>query len=148
MSEINVEIKDLPKSDTIGVFGVGPYAVAIKQSCGELFKFVGQNNINHGSFIAASVSVSSEQLAAIKLTGDEPVKHISWEEGTYAVFTHKGPYENLSKTYDYFFKNWLPTSSRIPSESPSVEVYLNDSQKVSPADLITEIYIKLQPTTN
>ncbi|EFA78341.1 hypothetical protein PPL_08992 [Heterostelium album PN500] len=160
MQDINIEIKNIPKTDAIGVFGTGPFAVAFKKSCGELFKYIGEHNIQHGAFLgffydnpcvvpenelksAAAVKLTTEQLVSLKLTGDEPIKHIIWEEGEYAMFIHKGPYEKLHQTYEYFFKTWLPKSNRVPSEKPSIEQYLNDCTKVAPEELITEIYIKL-----
>ncbi len=41
----------------------------------------------------------------------------------YAVFTHKGSLETLSKTNDYIWKTWLPKSGLELADAPDIEVY-------------------------
>jgi AraC family transcriptional regulator len=65
--------------------------------------------------------------------------------GEYAVATHRGSYETLSKTYSQLYGEWLPASGREPRSSPPFEVYLNSPQNTAPADLVTEIYLPLAP---
>src|SRR5262249_31383439 len=45
----------------------------------------------------------------------EPEGEIGRQEisgGTYAVVTHKGPYERMHETYAYLYGDWLPRSGR------------------------------------
>ncbi len=42
-------------------------------------------------------------------------KRIDIPENHYAVFIHKGPVENIEKTYDQIYGNWLPRSEYTPT---------------------------------
>lgn len=64
--------------------------------------------------------------------------------GKYAVFVHKGPYRELKKSYNDIFRNWLPESKCELGESASLEIYLNDPDKVKAEDLRTEICIPIK----
>jgi AraC family transcriptional regulator len=67
------------------------------------------------------------------------------EGGPHAVVTHKGPYAQLSQAYDWLYAAWLPTSGREPRNAPPFEVYLNTPQQVAAENLLTEIYLPLEP---
>ena len=65
--------------------------------------------------------------------------------GKYAVFSHKGPYTNLSDTYNAIFMEWLPDSGNELRNLPSFEIYLNrDPRRTKPENLKTEIYIPIK----
>jgi len=64
--------------------------------------------------------------------------------GDYAVTIHRGPYENLEKTYMQVYGQWLPASGREPDARPCYEVYLNDPQSTAPEELLTEINMPLK----
>jgi AraC family transcriptional regulator len=76
---------------------------------------------------------------AVKTGGD--VKIIEIPAGRYAVFTHKGSYENLWQTWNSAYRDWLPISGETLRDLAPFEVYLNDKQKTPVAKLVTEIYI-------
>lgn len=65
--------------------------------------------------------------------------------GKYAIFLHKGAYENLQKTYHDIYHHWLPESEcELKENEPCFEIYLNrDPRKTKPENLKTEIYIPL-----
>jgi AraC family transcriptional regulator len=65
--------------------------------------------------------------------------------GDHAILTLKGPYEKLGEAYRWLYGGWLPTSGREPSAAPAHEVYLNSPMNARPEDLLTEIYLPLQP---
>lgn len=67
------------------------------------------------------------------------------EGGEYARVTHAGPYEQLSRTYAQLMGQWLPRSGRQLRNLPCFELYLNDPSSTAPADLLTDIYVPLQP---
>ncbi|HBF89108.1 MAG TPA: AraC family transcriptional regulator [Bacteroidales bacterium] len=77
----------------------------------------------------------------IKPEGEIGVKEIVG--GKYAVFMHKGPYENFQQTYDAIYKKWLPESGYELNEQPCFELYLNEPKKTKPENLKTEIYIPI-----
>lgn len=63
--------------------------------------------------------------------------------GDYAVVLHRGPYENLEKTYARIMGEWLPRSGREAAPDPCFEVYLNSPHETAPEDLMTEIHLPL-----
>lgn len=65
--------------------------------------------------------------------------------GEFAVVTHIGPYNKLGQTYSKLFGRWLPQSGRELRSQPSLEFYLNDPQSTEPKELLTDIYVPLEP---
>lgn len=63
--------------------------------------------------------------------------------GRYAVLTHKGPYAELAKAYQWFFGPWLAESGEAAGPAPAVERYLNTPLDAAPPDLLTEIHMHL-----
>lgn len=66
--------------------------------------------------------------------------------GKYAIFLHKGAYENLEQAYSYIFNEWLQESKfQIKENQPCFEIYLNrDPRKTKPENLKTEIHVPLE----
>jgi AraC family transcriptional regulator len=64
--------------------------------------------------------------------------------GKYAVFTHKGAYENFNNSYDYIFGKWIPENGIILRNEPEFEKYLNSPDNTKPEKLVTDIYIPIQ----
>jgi len=74
----------------------------------------------------------------------KPEGEVGYQElagGLYAIFRHKGPYENLSQTYDSIYLHWLPGSGHELRDAPPLEFYLNDPCKTRPENLKTDIYV-------
>ena len=65
--------------------------------------------------------------------------------GEYAVATHFGAYTTMDRTYARLFGFWLPRSGRELRPQPCFEIYLNDPESTDPADLLTDIYLPLEP---
>jgi len=78
----------------------------------------------------------------VKAEGEVGVQKIAG--GRYAVFLHKGPYENLMGTYQFIFGEWLPGSGEELRDVPSFELYLNTPEHTQPENLKTGIYIPLK----
>jgi AraC family transcriptional regulator len=77
-----------------------------------------------------------------KPEGDIGVKEIAG--GKYAVFTHKGPYENFTHSYDYIFGKWIRDNSIELRDEPGFELYLNSPDNTKPEKLLTEIWIPIK----
>jgi len=75
--------------------------------------------------------------------GEEGVQIIGG--GEYATTTHFGAYNRLGITYGRLFGEWLPRSGREPRTAPCFEVYLNSPDDTDPEDLLTDIYVPLEP---
>jgi AraC family transcriptional regulator len=65
--------------------------------------------------------------------------------GDYAVVRHRGPYSRLGDTYGWLYGVWLPTSGREPGNAPPFEVYLNAPGETPDEDLLTDVYVPLDP---
>jgi len=61
--------------------------------------------------------------------------------GLYAIFTHKGPYQDLHNIYKNIWFNWLPLSKYYLRKGSFFEKYLNNPSLVKEEDILTEIYI-------
>jgi len=64
--------------------------------------------------------------------------------GEYATLVHKGPYDQLEKTYMWLYGVWLPQSGREPAMRPGYEEYCNNPETTAPEDLLTEINLPLE----
>ena len=63
--------------------------------------------------------------------------------GRYARTVHKGSYEGLPATWNALKKEWLPKNGHRMGQ-PSYEIYVNNPMTTAPAELLTEIYLRLQ----
>lgn len=78
----------------------------------------------------------------VKPTGPFGVQNI--EGGLYAIFTLKGSYSGLSSLYYNIYLKWLPDSDYSLRKGKSFELYLNNPDKVSEDDILTEIYVPVE----
>ena len=85
----------------------------------------------------ACVSIESE------IAVEAPLEPFTLEGGDYAVLSHKGPYADMHKAYQWLFSAWLPTSGRQLRDGLMFEDYLNNPRDVPPTELVTEIYMPL-----
>ncbi len=65
------------------------------------------------------------------------------EGGKYAVATHRGPYETLGESYARLCGEWIPRSGRELAAAPALEFYRNSPARAAPADLLTDIHLRL-----
>ncbi len=65
--------------------------------------------------------------------------------GDYAVATHKGPYDHLIRTYAELCGQWIPAQGRQMRSEPSFEVYVNSPDETAPENLLTDVYVPLEP---
>ncbi|WP_339938317.1 AraC family transcriptional regulator [Undibacterium luofuense] len=67
--------------------------------------------------------------------------------GTYAVLRYQGPYSAMQPVYQWFCGQWLPASGYEVAAYPPFEKYLNNPRQTAPADLLTDIYLLLNPVS-
>lgn len=65
------------------------------------------------------------------------------EARIYAVFSYKGPVENLEKTYKYIYQEWLPKSGHKPVMNDELELY-DDRFKYDEPDSEMFIYVPIK----
>lgn len=64
--------------------------------------------------------------------------------GKYAVFTHRGTFANLFKTYQYIFGTWLPASKAELDEREDFEVYEREVVSFDDPGNEVRIFIPIQ----
>lgn len=72
---------------------------------------------------------------------------LAWQplaSGRHAVFTHRGPYTELHRTWQAIYRDWLPASGEALQDAPPMELMLNSPADTPPEQLHTEIWIPLR----
>ncbi len=146
------EIKELAPMKLIFLRHVGPYD-EVGPTWGRLMEWAGRRGL-HGQMTAIGIvhddpGVTPEDKirydAALVVTRPvEPEGDIGAMEipgGAYAVFTHNGPYQNFSRTYQQIYGGWLPKSGYQLRDTPAFEQYMNSPQNTRPEDLVTLIHV-------
>ena len=67
--------------------------------------------------------------------------------GTFAVFFHRGPIENIGETCRQIYRVWLPESDYEHSQIADVEVY-DERFSCDSSDSVMEYWISVKPKTN
>jgi AraC family transcriptional regulator len=83
---------------------------------------------------------------AVSHVADIPDGMIAWTApaGTYAVFTHRGPIQNIGATMQFIYRDWLPQSGFRRTGGADVEVY--DARfHMNEEESETDIWIPLAP---
>ena len=150
------EIRMIPKMTVAYVRHVGPYEKC-EPAWKKLIAWAGKNGLFAQDTIFVGISYDDpETVPADKLRydacmtvpketkaeGQVKIKEIGGRE--YAVFIHRGPYENMKTTYEYIYKKWAPTAKRPVTYDPALEIYKNDHRTTPPEKLLTEICVPLR----
>ena len=153
------KIVERPEKTVVYVRRTGPYAKAAGEAWGAVCRFAYSrrlvNKADGSEFIGISYddpNVTAEDKLryeacitvkpGVKAEGEVGVKQL--EGGKFAMFLHKGPYENFTKTYEEIFGRWLPASGAKLRDRPSFELYLNSPDRTRPENLRTEIYVPIE----
>lgn len=152
------EIRTLAPIPILSLRKTGSYKQAAAEAWGGLMKFAYGNKLMHGETRMFGISHDDPRVTqSDKIRYDACISHdagtmpegdISAQEisaGKYAVFLHKGAYENFPQTYAAIFNQWLPESGYQLRDDPCFEEYFNrDPRKTKAENLTTEIFIPLQ----
>jgi len=160
---IKPEIKTLKDIIVISAREVGSYPEAAPKAWGRVMKFAYGNRLMNKDVRSIGIShddpsvTAPEQIrydACVDIDADlknntfknnDNLEKKTIAGGKYAMFLHKGSYENFAQTYSYIFNEWLPESDyQVSDDKTCFEIYLNrDPRKTKPENLKTEIYIPL-----
>jgi AraC family transcriptional regulator len=150
---MDVTIKQQPELRVAGIRHIGPY-----QNIGQAFGRIGgmlKGPPPAGSQMIAlyhddPATTPPDQLrsdAAISLAPGTPNPDGLIEQrvsaGRYAFTLHKGSYEGLPAAWNALKNEWLPTSGHRMGH-PGYEIYLNNPMTSEKAELLTEIYMRLE----
>lgn len=151
----DVRIEDLPNATIAGFEHIGPYmevGATFERYCAEInrqqawSKSVGAAAVYFDDpDIKAPAELKSLAGILLKPGASAPEGSLKFERprGRYAILTHKGPYAELSKAYQWFYGAWLTQSGETPGETPAIEFYLNDPTVAAPPELLTEIQMRI-----
>jgi AraC family transcriptional regulator len=154
---MKVEIKTIPSRRVAFVRHVGPYnnvGIAWEKLCSQLGKdgWVGGDTLFIGVCYDDPDVTPPEKIrydACITVNDQfQPVGDVGVQVlpgGEFATTTHTGPYEALSKSYSRLMGQWLPRSGRKLGTNPGYEIYLNSPENTAPKDLLTDLYVPLEP---
>ena len=156
--DMDVEIRENEKAQrVIAVRHVGPYT-KVGAAFGQLMAWVGANAVTPtgpGRMVSYDdpETVPEAELRADACidvsadfsTGDPSVHVFDLAGGRYAVYTHRGDYAGLGAAWGALFGQWFPQSGQqIDDSRPCFETYFNDCDKVSPDELLTELYVPIR----
>ena len=153
---LQVEVKDITPMRVVFLRHVGPYS-EVGATWSRLMAWAGQRGLLGPSMRTIGIVHDDPAItAADKIRYDacvvvnRPVQAegefgvLELPGGRHAVATHRGPYENLSETYQRIYGAWLPKSGYELGDTPAFEQYLNSPQSTKPEDLVTVIYVPIK----
>jgi AraC family transcriptional regulator len=153
---MHVEIETLPEKRVAAVAHRGPYNT-ISQAFNRLHELVRQADLFVPP-VAAMVGIyydDPETTPAFELRADAGLvvpsgvalpaglSEVRLPAGSYAKFTHIGPYQKLGDAWARFMGEWLPHSGHRMRDGVSYERYWNTPANAKPEDLKTDLYILL-----
>ncbi len=153
---MHVEIRELPVMRVAFIRHTGPYQ-EVASTWGKLCGWMGMKGL-HGPKVRmfGACHDDPEVTPADKIRYDacasvdesiEAEGEIGIQEfggGRWAVTMHEGPYENFKDTYAALYGRWFAESEYEPGDGPSLEMYLNDPNTTPPAELRTEIWVRVR----
>jgi AraC family transcriptional regulator len=150
-----VEVEDLPAMSLVFLRHVGPYN-QVGATWGRLMTWAGMRGLLGPNMKLLGIVYDDPEVTPLDKVRYEAAVAVSRPVqpegefgvmelggGSYAVVTHKGPYEELGKTYQRVYGGWLPKSGRHLRDVPAFEQYLNSPQNTKPEDLVTLIHVPL-----
>lgn len=151
------KIVNLEPQTVLFVRKTGPYSEASAAAFAALMPFAYRHKLINPATQMIGISHDSPDITdpdrlrydacltldqAIEPQGEVGVQTIAG--GRYALFIHKGAYEQFDETYRLIFGQWLAHSGERLRDVPIFERYLNrDPRRTKPENLRTEIYIPL-----
>lgn len=150
------EIHELPPMRLVFLRHVGPYGevgatwgklmmwAGMRGLLGPGMKMIGITHDDPGVTPADKIRYDAGVVVTrpVEPQGDFGVMELPG--GSYAVFTHRGPYDGLGKTYQAIYGGWLPSNGRQLRDTPGFEVYVNSPRDTKPEDLLTLIHVPLE----
>ncbi|NDV84041.1 helix-turn-helix domain-containing protein [Bacteroides sp. 51] len=157
---MNPEIRQVAPKEVVYLQIVNPFGRmdSYIEAWNKLVRYVGANGIpnDENEYICLSRDMSSitrpEQFRMYAcITTNKPVKPSGKfgiqkvEGGRYAVFTYKGSHKELENVYCNIYRYWIPRSVHTLRDNISFEKYLNTPNEVKEEELVTEIFIPIEP---
>jgi AraC family transcriptional regulator len=152
---MQVEIREMPPRKAVCVSHRGPYFM-IGSAFGQLGAWMKENDIPPGPTVgiyyddadatpAEELRSDAGAFVAEDFTTSDPRVHVvDIPGGTYAVATHRGPYDGLPNAWAELMGKWLPASGYSYGDAPGIEIYADDCTQIPPEQVRTEICIPVK----
>jgi len=151
-------IKKIEPIEVLYARATGNYMKSAEVAWTELTKYLEKKAIDPAKVRAIGISHDDPQTtdedklrydacvpAADNMQLEESVKKQTIAGGTYAIFTHYGPYENLYKLYGKIYQEWLPTSGKKLRPVPMFEDYvICEMKEKNSSKWKTDIYVPIE----
>ncbi len=158
--EVKPEIKEISSKDVvyIQVANSSEKKTATTEAWKKLIQFVGLNGIPDEQHEYLCLSKDAPHItnsihyrlytcvtapSGMKPKGKFGKQTI--EGGLYAIFRHKGSYNELGALYCYIYRRWLPNGDYELRDISFFEKYINNPDYVAETELVTDIYIPIVP---
>lgn len=150
------DYRRIPSMQVIGVKRIGPYDRAPWAAWAALREFVGARHPGAGTGMHIGIPLDWPELTPPDrrryeacIAGDLAPEGQFFRKqvggGTFAVFTHVGPYQRLQSVHEAIYWNWVPRAGVTLRGGPAFHVYLDGAdQQVDPARLRTEICVPVE----
>lgn len=152
-----VTIQTLSDIRVLGLRFVGPYLQAA-EIWPELLQFAQEQNIRLGPASRLGICHDDPDLTEASrlrydgclVVSDDQIKPEHFQEqriagGRYAVWDHRGPYEELEDIYRRLLGEWLPQSREQIRDLPCLEIYeTTPFDDGAPQDYVTKICLALE----
>jgi len=86
----------------------------------------------------------SEDLDIGKTQNCDAIEMVDLKGGRAATLEHVGPYAELERAYNWFYRTWLMEQNYELADLPPFEEYINDPKTTPPQELITKINVMLK----
>lgn len=157
-SMMNPEIVNFKEHPVLFVRRVGSYQDTPAEAWQALMLFVKENHLNLLTARKFSIGLDDPNITEQeKLRFDacisapkEPVEkgdvgRQTLKGGRYAVFLHRGPYEELERTFDSIFRQWYPAHKKEVEDQPCFCEHMNmELMESNTGELLTKIYVPLK----
>ena len=157
VAKLNPKIEIIPEQSVFFVRETGAYADSSTAAWQRLMSFMYSKRLMRKETRFLGVSYDSPDItdedklrydACVTVDKDvQPQGEVRQQTiggGRYAIFMHKGPYENFDETFNAIYGDWLPRHGKQLRETPVFEEYLNrDPRRTKPENLRTKLYIPI-----
>lgn len=153
------EIRTIQPIELICARASGSYAEAAPKAWETIMKFAYSNRLMSKETRSIGISHDDPSItlpdhirydACLDIKADvsshQSITTCEIPGGKYAIFLHKGSYQDFQHSYHFIFNQWLPESGeKLRDQQACFEHYLNrDPRKTKPENLRTEIFIPLE----
>jgi AraC family transcriptional regulator len=150
---MNVEIREMQPAKVLCMSHSGPYFM-IGTTFTAFAQWIQSHGVKTGPFLGLYYddpnSTSPEDLRSDAgalvdpdFTTDDPTVHIvDIPGGTYAVYTHVGPFDGLGHSWGEFMGKWFPSSGyEFAGAGAPFELYVDDMETTPIEKLRTELWV-------